>query len=127
MSRILWLAFEKPPHPDAVCHPATTEDVLFALELLESSDEHRQRLSGQLRRYLAQQSGLAPWSRPAVPCRRASGLYALVPWRFAQWLASVLPASQGLIDRTRTRLQSWLENNTPVRIVHPQESQAVCE
>ncbi len=119
MPRILWLAFEKPPHPDAVCHPATVDDVLFALELLEFPEEHRCRLAEQLRRYLAQQTGIAPWSRPAVPCRRQSGMYALVPWRFAQWLSVVLPASQGLLERTKLRLEAWLKSQTASKVVNP--------
>lgn len=119
MPRILWLAFERPPHPDAVCHPATVDDVLFALELLEFPEDHRRRLAAQLRRYLAQQAGIAPWSRPAVPCRRLSGMYALVPWRFAQWLAAVLPATQGLLDRTHNRLKSWLEAQSPSTVLNP--------
>lgn len=119
MSRLLWLAFERPPHPDAVCHPATVEDVLFVLELLETPETRRRHLAVQLRGYLAQQRDLAPWSRPAVPCRRESGLYALVPWRMASWLSHVLPATPGLIDRTRLRLERWLQAGSSARVVNP--------
>ena len=119
MSRLLWLAFERPPHPDAVCHPATVDDVLFVLELLAATEPRRQRLSEQLQGYLAQQQDMAPWSRPAVPCRRESGLYALIPWRMAKWLSLVLPASAGMIERTRQRLERWLQDATPLRIVNP--------
>ncbi len=108
MSRLLWLAFERPPHPDAVCHPATIDDVLLALGLMSGEEDDRRRLAGQLRRYLDQQSSVAPWLRPTVPCRRATGLYALVPWRLAKWLSVVLAASPGLIERTTTRLETWL-------------------
>lgn len=111
MSRILWLAFEKPPHRDAVCHPATVDDVLFVLELLETPREHRERLSQQLQRYLASQAALDPWSRPAVPCRRPSGLYSLVPWRLAKWLSVVLPATPSVHERTRNRLEAWLQTS----------------
>jgi hypothetical protein len=106
--RLLWLAFESPPHPDAVCHPATPDEVHLVLELLASPSSERRRWAEQLRNYFAQQASLAPWSRPAVPCRRASGLYVLVPWRLAQWLAAVLPAADGLLERTSQRLVRWL-------------------
>jgi len=119
MSRLLWLAFERPPHPAAVCHPATIEDVLFVLELLDAPEPRRQHLSAQLRRYLDQQRDIAPWSRPAVPCRRDSGLYALVPWRMAQWLSHVLPATPGLIERTRRRLELWLREASSARVINP--------
>ncbi len=110
MARLLWLAFEQPPHPDAVCHPATVDDVLFVLELLESTVEHRTRVTSQLRKYLEQQRDCEPWSRPSVPCRRESGMYSLIPWRLALWLASILPATASVIDRTRGRLERWLQD-----------------
>ncbi|MBI1346175.1 hypothetical protein GC163_07780 [bacterium] len=119
MSRLLWLAFERPPHPDAVCHPATMDDVLLILEWLESAESRRVHLSEQLRGYLAQQHDITPWSRPAVPCRRESGLYALVPWRMAKWLSHVLPASPGVIERTRRQLERWLQTTSSSPIVNP--------
>uniref|UniRef100_A0A7C2NXM5 Uncharacterized protein n=1 Tax=Schlesneria paludicola TaxID=360056 RepID=A0A7C2NXM5_9PLAN len=108
MPRLLLLAFESPPHPDAVCHPATEDDVRFAIELLSLSAPHRRQLAHRLRRYLATQADVAPWSRLGVPCRRRTGLYFIVPWRLAKWLAAVLPAADGLIERTTRRLERWL-------------------
>lgn len=119
MSRLLWLAFEKPPHPDAVCHPATAEDVLLVLEKLEAVADQRRQLGQQLHGYLAQQADLPPWQRPAIPCRRESGLYALIPWRLAKWLSVVLPAETGVIERTTQRLQAWLQQAHGVRTVNP--------
>ena len=119
MPRLLWLAFEQPPHPNAVCHPATADEVQLVLELFASPHVQRQRWSEQLRNYLAQQADIAPWSRPAVPCRRASGLYVLVPWRFAKWLSAVLPAADGLLERTSGRLRNWLERGDATRVVNP--------
>jgi hypothetical protein len=118
MPRLLWLAFERLPHPDAVCHPATDDDVRFVLELLATSATHRRRLAAQLRRYLAQQAHIAPWRRPGIPCRRESGLYVIVPWRLAKWLAAVLPASDGLIDRTSRRLTHWLTHRTAAPVLN---------
>jgi hypothetical protein len=120
--RILWLAFERPPHPDAVCHPATVGDVLFVLEWLEATELERQRRSGELRRSLAQQAGLAPWERPAIPCRRESGVYTLVPWRLAHWLSRILPATPGVLERTRRRLEDWLGTTAERAIVRPTDA-----
>lgn len=122
MSRLLYLAFERPPHPDAVCYPATADDVLFVLEQFDREPIARIELARQLRRYLEQQEGLAPWQRPAVPCRRPAGLYALVPWRFAKWLSVVLPASEGRIEQTRRRLLRWLgecDDLCVMNVTHP--------
>lgn len=113
MAQILWLAYERPPHPDAVCHPATEADVAFVLECLEAPPEERRRLAEKLRSALHQQRRLPPWSRPCVPCRRPSGLYVLIPWRLALWLAAVLPAADGLIERTHRRLAQWRPQSAP--------------
>jgi hypothetical protein len=121
MPRLLWLAFERPPHPDAVCHPATADEVQLVLEFLAGSVTQRRQRAEQLRNYLAQQAALPPWSRPAVPCRRATGLYVLVPWRLAKWLATVLPATDGLLERTRGRLQRWLQTGD-ARVVNATSS-----
>lgn len=118
MTTRLWLVYERPPHPDAVCYSASLHDVMFVLELLDTAPDHRQRLSAQLRRYLAQQADIAPALRPAIPCRRESGLYALVPWRFAQWLAAVLPVTPSALERTRQRLQQWLAHQAAA-VVQP--------
>ncbi len=112
MPRILWLAFERPPHVDAVCHPATAEDVHLVLELLTQPTTGRAELASKLRRMLDGQRSISPWSRPTIPCRRSNGLYVLISWRLAKWLSVVLPASDGLIERTERRLRRWLEHGT---------------
>ncbi|HET6426497.1 MAG TPA: hypothetical protein VFG20_22585 [Planctomycetaceae bacterium] len=112
MPRILWLAFERPPHIDAVCHAATTADVHLVLELLALSEAVRTDIAAKLKRMLAGQVTQDPWSRPAIPCRRSNGLYVLISWRLAKWLSVVLPASTGLIERTAQRLRRWLEHDT---------------
>lgn len=116
--RLLWLGFERPPHPDAVCHAATTADVEFVLEWLDQSEDDRVRMAQQLRKFVEQQSAIAPWQRPNVPCRRPAGLYVLIPWRFAKWLACILPATPAAIDRTRHRLEAWLQHNAGT-VVNP--------
>lgn len=108
MSAVLWLAFERPPHPQAVCHPATGDEVRIVLELFAHPAERRRHLAESLARMVQAQARIAPWQRPCVPCRRTSGLYVLIPWRLAQWLAAVLGATDGLIERTQRRLEAWL-------------------
>jgi hypothetical protein len=116
--RLLWLGFERPPHPDAVCHAATSADVDFVLEWLEQPESARQRIAQQLRRYVDDQSHLCLWQRPSIPCRRPAGLYVLLPWRLAKWLSCILPATPTAIDRTRRRLEAWLQHNTG-NVVNP--------
>jgi hypothetical protein len=118
--RCLWLAYERPPHPDAVCHPATHDEVHLVLELLAAAPHQRRQWAGQLRRYLAQQQRLPAWHRPAIPCRRAAGLYVLVPWRLAAWLAAVLPATDGVVERTAARLRHWLDTGQTAVVMTPQ-------
>lgn len=103
-----WLVYARPPHPHAVCHPAHEDEVHLVLELLAASPAQRQDWAQQLQGFLAEQSRWPPWQRAAVPCRRASGLYVLVPWRLAAWLAVVLPAPQGVRERLATQLRHWL-------------------
>lgn len=105
--RTLWLVFERLPHPEAVAYPAGEQDVEFVLELLERPYPQRVSMAGQLRAYLEQQQKRSVFDRPCVPCRRASGLYHLVPWRLAQWLACVLIAPDAVIQRTAARLRTW--------------------
>ncbi|MGH7201206.1 MAG: hypothetical protein ACREJB_11425 [Planctomycetaceae bacterium] len=112
MSRMLWLVYERPPHPDAVSVPATEDDLRFVLEWLSLRYAKRLHLAGQLRNFLGREGRRSPFDRPSVPCRRASGLYRLVPWRLAKWLACVLTAPDAVIARTRSRIETWLRDGT---------------
>jgi len=116
--RLLWLGFERPPHPDAVCHAATTADVEFVLEWLEQPHTERSRIASQLQNFVRQQEALNLWHRPALPCRRPAGLYILIPWRFAKWLACILPAEAAVLERTRQQLETWLTNGG-LHVVRP--------
>lgn len=118
MARILWLAFERPPHVDAVCHPASVADVHLVLEMLAFPTAVRADIAAKLKRMLAVQATQAPWSRPSIPCRRSNGLYVLISWRLAKWLSVVLPASDGLIERTEQRLRHWLDHGTTKPVVN---------
>lgn len=120
MPRLLWLCYERPPHADAVSYPAGEEDARLVLELLASSYLRRLQLAGQFRSYLKEQAALPLFRRQWVPCRRPStALYHPVPWRLAKWLSTVLSAPEGTIDRTATRIRSWLESSGEPQIVNP--------
>ena len=108
MTRILWLAFERPPHPDAVRFPAGETDLEFVLEYLALPARSRRHITQQLRNYLAEQKTASPFARKNVPCRRSSGLYQLVPWRLAKWLSHVLPADESKLRETASKIRDWL-------------------
>ena len=105
--RLLWLTYERPPHPDAVVHPVDSRDAAFVIALLEHPYERRIELTRQLAVYLATQDSVPQVDRQPVPCRTPSGLYHLVPWRLAKWLRHTLPASECVIDRTLVQIQQW--------------------
>lgn len=124
MGRILWLRFERPPHPDAVCHAADEQDARFVLELLSRPRLERVYVAARLRNYLARQEALPPLSRAAVPVRRCDGIFRLVPWRLAKWLSLVLPAADGVLEQTSTRIESWLVNDARPIVVAPDSEAA---
>ncbi len=105
--RLLWLTYERSPHPDAVCHPATDDEAEFIIALLQRPYRERVHLAGQLIRYLAEQNQRAAADRCSVACRTPSGLYRCVPWRLAKWLRHVLPASDSVIQDTIRRIENW--------------------
>ncbi len=105
--RLLWLTYERLPHPDAVCHPATGDEAEFVIALLQRPYRERTHLAGQLIRYLAEQNQRAATDRCSVACRTPSGLYRCVPWRLAKWLRHVLPAAESVIQDTIGRVENW--------------------
>jgi hypothetical protein len=108
MARILWLVYERVPHPDAVAFPATEADVRFAAELLAQPYAVRRNLAAQLRRYVAVQRARAPVERDWVPCRApGSGIVRPVPYRLAKWLVPVLGADDAVVRETHARLDAW--------------------
>lgn len=111
MQRILWLKFERPPHPNAVVHPATESELRLVMALLELPHRERNHLSGLLRNWLTAAEKDSPWDRPRVAVRFGDGLYQPVPWRLAKWLACVLPIGDGGAISTRGRIRNWLETS----------------
>ena len=120
--KLLWLVYERPPHPDAVVHPIETADADFVLALLEHPYERRIDLTRQLSNYLKAQEAAPPTNRPPVPCRMPSGLYRLVPWRLAKWLRHVLPAPESVIRRTASRIERWRSASSSAATVRAESS-----
>ena len=120
MQRTLWLKFERPPHPDAVVHPASEEELRLVVALLELPVRERNHLSGLLRNWLKRCGRQSPFDRPGVAVRFGAGLYQPIPWRLAKWLASVLPISESGAIAIRRRIQHWLENENESRIIVPE-------
>jgi len=110
--RLLWLTYERPPHADAVCYPASEDDAEFVVALLKRPYRERTRLTGQLIRFLAEQDRKPPLDRCSVACRTPSGLYRRVPWRLAKWLRHVLPAAESVIQQTIARIDQWRRRAT---------------
>ncbi len=120
MQNILWLRFERPPHPDAVAHPANEDELRLVLALLALPWWERNRLSGLLRNWLSAAQGQPPLERRGVAVRFGDGLYQPVPWRLAKWLACVLPIGNGGAISTRGRIRRWLENERNSQILAPE-------
>ena len=119
MPRLLWLVYERPPHPEAVSYPAGEDDARLAIALLEAPYTRRLHLAEQFRNFLAVQTRRAPFDRKAVPCRWTSGLYRLVPWRLAKWLSAVLPAGDSVAAATAARLRAWLAQGETAALLGP--------
>jgi hypothetical protein len=119
MPRHLWLRYESPPHVDAVAYSADEAEVRLVLDLLARPYCVRVGLRDQLGSYLRQQQPRPPIARQAVPVRRAGGIYRLVPWRLAKWLFHCLPASDGVLETVRRRLETWLESDSTARVIGP--------
>ncbi len=111
--RLLWLTYERSPHPDAICHPATEEDAEFVLTLLRRPYCERMRLTEQLACFLGKQKRDSATDRTSVACRTPSGLYRSVPWRLAKWLRHVLPATDSVLEDTIARIEQWQRRSSP--------------
>jgi hypothetical protein len=117
MPRILWLRYERPPHKDAVAHPANEDELRLVMALLELPHRERTHLSGLLRNWLKATEKDSPFDRPAIAVRFGEGLYQPVDWRLAKWLACVLPIGEGGAITTRSRIRRWLENEPAFKII----------
>jgi hypothetical protein len=109
MPRIIWLNYEKSPHPEAVSHPANEDDARIVLELLGRPPAERLRIAERFRDFVKRQKTLPLFCRETIPCRRQTGLYYLIPWRLAKWLSHVLRTTNPILQRTMSRLQVWLD------------------
>jgi hypothetical protein len=110
----LWLVYERPPHPDAVSYPAREEDLQLVLEMLSATRWRRMQIAEQLGNYLREQRIRSPFQRLGVPLRRESGLYQIIPWRFAQWMSRVLTGPDALLERVRGQIEAWQQKRVRV-------------
>ena len=96
MQKILWLKFERPPHPDAVAHPANEEELRLVLALLELPWRERNRLSGLLRNWLSAAEEQSPLIGPASRCGLGTGFINRFPGDWPNgWRASCPSATAG--------------------------------
>ena len=119
MNRVLWLAFETIPHPDAVVAPLAEDEATFVLSLMVSPRPHRISQVIQLRNALQTQTEQSLWSRELIPCRTSQGLYILLSWRLAKWLSLVLAAEDSILDGAACRIRQWLENGASEEVCSP--------
>lgn len=109
-TRIVWLVFERVPHPDAVSYPADIEDVRLVLSLLDYRLVQRSDLVRKLRRILDVVGREPPCERPTIPARMPNGLYRPISWRLAKWLACVLGCEGSPRERLMARLRTWVDS-----------------
>jgi len=105
---VLWLAYERVGHPESVRYPANIEDVEFLLGLLQRSRSERTALSHGLRNYLEREEVREVFSRRTIPVRGANGLYRLVSWRLARWMAKGLVTEGSVRTEVQQKLRMWL-------------------
>ncbi|MFQ5732305.1 MAG: hypothetical protein ACE5KM_10165 [Planctomycetaceae bacterium] len=119
MSAVLWLAYERPPHPDAVRAAAREADLCFLLPLLASPYWERCRYAVQFANFLRSRNRRSEFLEDSVTCRLPGGVCHFVNWRLAKWLSHVLPASDAVIARTMTQIRTWLHHNREQDILRP--------
>lgn len=120
MPHVLWLAFETPPHPDAVVAAVTPEIAPAVLQLLSLPLRERLRYTAQLRNWLSRR-GESP-AFDSVACRLPGGAVRFLTWRLAKWLSPVLPAEDAVLERTAARIRRWLHADRCAAVVRPLSS-----
>lgn len=115
MERFLWLAFERPPHPDAVVAAVGERELPLVIDLLRQPYAHRLWYAGRFRNALKRRPP-GDFESAGVICRSPDGVCHVVGPRLAKWLSRVLPADAPVADHTARRLETWLQND-PFAIV----------
>lgn len=110
--RILWLTYERLPHPDAVIHPAEEREVRLVLTLLEYPIARRAQLVERLKNIFLKILQRPVFDRPNIPARMENGLYFPVNWRFALWLSHVLSFDGSRKEQLVSALQTWLNEGS---------------
>jgi hypothetical protein len=111
-SRILWLTYERLPHPEAVIHPAEEREVRLVLTLMEYPLARRAQLVERLKNIFQKILQMPVFDRPNIPARTENGLYFPVNWRFALWLSRVLPFDGSRKEQLVSALQQWLRDGS---------------
>lgn len=119
MPLVLWLAYERPPHPDAVRAAAREADLHLVLQLLSLTCAERSRYAVQLANYLRSRNRRSAFSEESLTCRLPDGVCHFINWRLAKWLSHVLPAADAVIERTATQIRTWLRHNREQRLLQP--------
>ena len=118
-SRILWLTYEKLPHPDAVTHPADEREVRLVLSLMEYATDRRAQLVERLNKIFQKILKVPVFDRPNIPARMENGLYFPVNWRFALWLSRVLVFEGSRKEHLVSALQNWLAEGSDGAVISP--------
>lgn len=124
MLRTLWLTAERTSEFAAIRHPATADQVGLMLEFLDVSEGERQESLRELLTLLKRQQSLPPESRTSIPCRRPAGLFVLLPWRAAAWLARVMASPAAIVTDVQGRLTRWLSGQAEAQL-SPEENKHV--
>ena len=108
-SRLLWLAHERFPHPEAVSCPAEEHQVRMIISRLNDSHERRMGILQRLKSILEKIEQLPPIARPSIPARMPNGLYEPISWRLALWLSRALDVQEASQrEALRNSLKQWL-------------------
>ncbi len=110
-SPLLWLAFEKPPHANAVVAGVRVADAEFLQKLLTLPRRRRVDYAVQFRNFLSAQTRRSAFAIETVTCRLPDGECHFIDWRLAKWLSHVLPADDSVIARTAKRIHHWLQHH----------------
>ena len=106
--RILWLTYQRLPHPDVVVCPGDEQDVRLVLSLLSYPIARRNQIANRLKQIVAHLQSIPVIDRPSIPARTTSGLYRLMNWRLAFWLSHALAFEGSLLEDTRQLIEQWL-------------------
>jgi hypothetical protein len=110
----IWLTDDGAEEFEAIRSPTWRDDVELILDVLDADEPSRLALARRIQSLLDRQRTKAAACRRAVPVHRPHGLYVLLPWRLAKWLARRLSSPEAAVDAVRKKLESWLADDSAV-------------